>query len=744
VSGRTTDQHDQAGRVGAANLPAKLRPPRVRADALTRTALVERLAGATDVPCVVLSSGAGYGKTTVVRQWVEQDPRPVAWITLDVGDNDPVALLRYLLIALDQVEPLLQDDWGGFERSDAPALRRLLAAAVADDRRPAVVVLDDVHVVGATEAWQVIRELVDLAPEGWQVVVSVREVPRIDLPRRRLQGSVLELGTEDLAFTPDEAMAVMAGSGAVLDGATAAQVVAQSEGWPAGVYLAVLALHDHDDPAGLVGGLRGDHRLLAQYFHGELLSRMPDHLRRFLVHTSVLERVCGPLCDAVTGSTGSGAVLEELATSRNLFVVPLDNERTWYRYHHLFGELLLSELRLTEPQVEADLRRRAVEWCRTHGEPGTAFDQAVAAADLDLAAGVVADELFDLVTTDRIATLERWLGAFPADEIRRRAPLAVANGWVCLLGGDDEGVRRMLEVADGMEPPRSGSGHGGISVALSMLRATASLGGVKEMHVHAGAVRDAGPDGSPWYGWATLLSAVCSWFMGDPDPEVGMQEAWAACAGNPAVQAVATSHLALMHLRAGRVEDGCRLSDESVGTLRALGLEELPLVAVPFAVHAEAEAHRRRPEASRRSAERSHRLGDRMAPAVPRAQIHLRLVTGWAAVLRGDLAEARFRLGEVTPLLPEEPDAAVLRQWYDDLSERLAGGSHDAARVGITAGEFRILQELPTHRSLEEIGERLYVSRNTVKSHTVSIYRKLGVSSRSAAVERARELGLVD
>ena len=277
-------------------MPSKLRAPRVRPDALPRVRLLARLAFRADVPLVTVSGAAGYGKTTLIRQWMQDDDRPFAWVSLDSGDNDPVVLLRYVAAALDDLEPLpaevLSAVAGGSE-----ILLSAIGRAIASERRPFILVLDDIHLLTDAGAWAVIEDLIELIPEGSQLVLSGRRLAG-GQTRRRMHDGVLELTETDLRFSDEETRAVLAGSGVALDAVAIDGVTARTEGWPAGVYLAVLAIQDHSDPVGLVDGLHGDHRLVAEYFRDELLRQLPSGHAAIPVHTSILDRASGRCADA--------------------------------------------------------------------------------------------------------------------------------------------------------------------------------------------------------------------------------------------------------------------------------------------------------------------------------------------------------------------------------------------------------------------------------------------------------------
>lgn len=415
---------------------AKLRTPTLRADQLPRTPLVRRLSEAIG-PVVVVRAGAGYGKTTTVRQWVEEDPRPTAWVTVDEADNDPVVLLRHVVRALDrltplpEVEALLATEPPPFERGVMPAL----AQALVDGRAPSIVVLDDAHLLATEATGELLAWLVSVLPDGWILALVGRSMPQMHLTRLVVNHGSLVLRRDDLAFSSDECAAVVAHllPGTSTDEAT--ELFEATEGWPAGLYLSLLALKATPAPDAMLAGLATSARDLDAYFHEELLRNLAPDLRSFLVRTSVLDRLSGDLCDAVLEREGSAAQLRALSGSDNLFVIGLDDAPDAYRYHHLFADLLRTELRLSAPDDEPGLRVRAARWLSDHDEPDAAVHQALAAGDRALAAEIAWRHGVDFLQSGRVETVERWLARYSEDEMRQDPLLCLLAGWVAMVRG---------------------------------------------------------------------------------------------------------------------------------------------------------------------------------------------------------------------------------------------------------------------------------------------------------------------
>ena len=719
---------------------------RTRPELLHRHDLVEGLLAHREVPCVVLCAGAGYGKSTLARQWADADPRPAAWVAVDEEDRDPVVLLRKVLGSLHESNPPPDE---GAARGTTASLDRMvsgLSAALEGDHEPFLLILDDVHLAAGRQSAGLLERLICLVPVGSQIALCGRSEPPIHLARRILSGDVFHLGQAELAFTDAEARIVVRQTLAQIDDDALRSLVSWAEGWPAGLHLALLALDDGSDAGESVALWKRADRRMTEYFREEVLERMPESVRSFLIRTSILDRLSGPLCDAVLDESGSGPLLEELASSENLFVVACGSDREWFRCHHMFADLLQAELRRAAPHDEVLLRRRAAGWLQLHGEGNAAFRQSMAAGDLDLAAEVVYQNLFPAIDDGRLATLELWLQEFSPPDIRQRATLALAAGWLALVSGRAGETEHWLEVVehyDDGEPLPDGTAS--VTVAWAALAMSTGHGGIKMARRSARTVREAGPDGSPWWTLSVLIEAVAVYLAGESPDAVKLFEcAEFALRGSGLLHPIALAYLALAHM--ARNESGNqRFAQQAVDEIREGGLEDVGILSVVHCVHALDAANRGASDESLAAAEKASGIMDRADPA-PRSVILQGLILAEAAHRRGDDQEAATRLARAEALLPAEPDAVVLSDWVDQLAEQISsqeGSQQILSDLGITEAERRVLLQLPTCLSLEDIGHHLFISRNTVKSHVVSIYRKLRVSGRSAAVNRAERLDLL-
>ena len=415
---------------------------------------------------VLVSAPAGYGKSTLVAQWSDLDPRPTGWVQLGPGDDDSVVLLGHVVAALERTGPvcgeLLEELSGRMPRIDEVAIP--LLAADLGERDPFVLVLDDVHVITAKRSRAILAFLVDQVGSGSQLVLVTRGDPGVPLGRLRASGDLVEIGTALLALDPIETRDVAASAGLELSQAAAGALCERTEGWAAAVALATLALRGRDDAAVRAAGLSGDQQQIADYLLEEVLERQPDHLKRFLLGTSILDHMTAPLCDAVLGIDDAAGSLEALARS-NAFVVSLDDHREWYRYHHLFSDLLRAELKRRDPELLPVYLERAAGWCERHGSPGEAFAYAHEAGDLARAGRIALAHRDEFASRGQIETLRLWLERCTDNEIELDPQLSIAAAWVFGYLGDPARARRFLVAAE-RAPLHLASADGAVFASL--------------------------------------------------------------------------------------------------------------------------------------------------------------------------------------------------------------------------------------------------------------------------------------
>jgi LuxR family maltose regulon positive regulatory protein len=731
-------------------LESKLRPPRCRGT-VPRGELLDLLEDPRAAPVVFVSAGPGWGKTTLLAQWAARSPRAFAWVGVDGSDNDPIVLLTYVAAALDRVSPL---DPRVFEALASPGVSveatvvPRLGAALAAMGRPTVLVLDDVHLVESRPCLDAIAMLTRHVPEGSQLALSARGAPALPLGTLRAQGLALEIGPDELRMDAVEAGRLLRAAGVELAGEQVAELTRLAEGWSAGLYLAALSMRARG--RGSTDGLAfsGSDRSVVEYLRSELLTHLaPDELR-FLLRTAVLERLSAPLCDAVLETSGSATILEALTRS-NLFLVPLDGGGEWYRYHHLFQELLRAQLAETEPEAVPGLLGRAADWYEANGRPHAAIGYAQEAGDVDRVARLVELCGLPVYQSGRVATVERWLGWLEShDGAERNAAAAVLGALVATVQGRPAASDRWADAAE-----RAGyegsllDGSKSIEAWLALLRAMRCRHGVATMRSDAESALRELAGGSSFRAAALLLLAISHWLEDEVDRaddlfadvvdvgmELGAAEAVAAALGERAALAIG---------REAWVEAAVH-SERAIEQIRRTRIGEYPTTAFVCAVAARVALHEGRRKRAQELLARAQRLRQRLTHTLPPLSVQARLELARAYLSLADAGGARTMLREAEGLLRRRPELGTLPAQVEEVRASLATiHARSPGASTLTMAELRLIPFLSTHLSFREIGERLHVSPHTVKSQAMAVYRKLSVSSRSEAVERARELGLL-
>ena len=435
-------------------LATKLHVPRPRQGFVTRPRLAGTLDEGLTRRLILVCAPAGSGKTALVADWARSGKRPVAWLSLDAGDDDPARFWRHVVAALDRARPGIGELAGPLLGPPPPpsfeglvtALINELAAQPSEDEM--VLVLDDYHLIGSQLVHSSVELLVEHLPPGLHLVLASRSDPALPLARLRAGGQLTELRTAELRFTVAEAAALLRESaGADLPDPAVAALAARTEGWVAGLQLAALSLGGQADPVGFVAAFSGSHRYVLDYLTEEVLERQPEQVRDFLLETSVLERLSGRLCDAVTGRDGSQAMLETIEQA-GLFLVPLDEVRGWWRYHHLFADLLRARLRQERPGLIPGLHHNAASWCEEHGLADDAVRHALGAEDAVWAARLIERYTDELLCRSERVTVQRWLAALPARLAGSRPRLLLAQERLALLSGQVAAAADLLDAAE--------------------------------------------------------------------------------------------------------------------------------------------------------------------------------------------------------------------------------------------------------------------------------------------------------
>jgi LuxR family transcriptional regulator, maltose regulon positive regulatory protein len=465
-------------------LATKVNIPRTRPDRLARARLFQRLDAGMGRALVLVCTPAGFGKTTLLADWAQSAHWPVAWLSLDADDNDPVRFWRYMVAALDRVVeglgehlfPRLSPATGTSTQGAVTALINRLQ----DQPDELALVLDDYHAIEEPAIHDGLALLLSHLPPHLHLVISSRSDPRLPLARLRARGQLIELRAADLRFTPQESAAFLQEVWKLdLPVQTIAALETRTEGWVVGLQLAALSLQGRPDVDAFLDAFTGTHRYVLDYLTEEVLERQPDRVRSFLLHTSTLERLCGPLCDAVTGGSDGQGMLEELERA-NLFLVPLDEERRWWRLHHLFADLLRARMVQTQPNLVPELHRRAAGWCEQHGLIDEAIRHAVAAGDTPWAARLIEQHMGETLRRGE-SVIERWLALLPDDAVRSRPALCLAKAMTEHDRDHLESVERLLQHAERafqhgreqreLQVPTYGGMVAEIPAAIALLRA---------------------------------------------------------------------------------------------------------------------------------------------------------------------------------------------------------------------------------------------------------------------------------
>lgn len=509
-------------------------PP--QAKVVCRPRLLGRLDEALGRKLTLVSAPAGFGKTTLVSDWAAGCERPVAWLSLDEGDGDLTRFLTHLVAALRTVAPTVGQGVLGALSSPRPAPTEGLLTALLNDINTLpdalVLVLDDLHLVDSRAADYALAFLLEHLPPPLHLIIATREDPALPLARLRARGQLVELRAAELRFSPAEAAEFLGEvMGLGLSADEVARLEARTEGWIAGLQLAALSLQGRPDSSAFVRAFTGGHRFVLDYLVEEVLGRQPERVRRFLLHTSVLGRLSGPLCDAVTGGGDAQGMLEDLER-HNLFVVPLDDRRHWYRYHHLFAEVLRARLLAEQPGRVAELHRRASSWFERHGLPDEAIGHALAAGDFERAAGLIELTARAMLMSRREETFLGWLKVLPDALIQTRPVLGVYCA-LALVPRDLEAAEIRLQDAEralggaalhDRETPTVEP----VVVAQGELRALPGIAAITRAYLagargdtpgsvsYASRALDRLPEDEPlWRGAAAVLLGLAQWTSGD-------------------------------------------------------------------------------------------------------------------------------------------------------------------------------------------------------------------------------------
>jgi LuxR family maltose regulon positive regulatory protein len=728
---------------------SKLLPPLARPGTVRRPSLLYRLANGDPRRIVSIVAPPGYGKTTLLSQWAGRSGLAFAWVSVDERDNDPKVLLTYVAQALDAIEPVGEAVFDALASpgSSVPGsvVPRLGSAFTSMDAR-VVLVLDDVHLLHNRECRSALSVLADHVPDGSRLVLAGREEPPLRVARLRAEGRILEIGAADLSLTPGEAAALLRGAGLELGADEVAELHQRTEGWPTGLYLAALYLREGGSLPGAAISFGGDDRLVSQYIESELLARISQRQRVFLTRTAVLDRMSAPLCETVLEVPGSAETLGELARS-NLLLVPVDRRGQWYRYHHLFRDVLLGELRRQDPTLIPVLHRRAAEWYERNGLPEEALEHSMSAADVDMAARLVEQLWLVAYRQARVTTVERWLRWLENQNGMERHPMvAVLALFLATQMGRSAEAERWADLVDRRQYRDAAQPGDRYAAAWAvLLRAILCRRGVEQMRADADEAARRFAEEHIVESAPALFQGLARVLSGDVEGgdaffqavlDVGEE------ANTPETIAVALGQRSLLAMARGEWSRAEILAEQAGAVLRRAKFEGV----LACAVQARAAVHRGDIPAARQHLVNAQRPRPTLTHAIPHLAVQARIELARAHLGLADIAGARTLMREIDEVLRRRPALGTLVGEAETLRARLTSerGSTIPGASALTAAELRVLPMLATHLSFPEIGAEMFLSPHTVKSQAMSIYRKLEASSRSQAVARSRELGLLE
>jgi LuxR family transcriptional regulator, maltose regulon positive regulatory protein len=732
---------------------AKLSPPRVKIDAVPRPRILDVLQHGDEAALTLVAAPPGYGKTTAVRAWCERQRSPAAWVTLDPGDNDAVRFWTYVATAVDRVR-------NGLGRQ---ALQRLAVAGspienavdelmngLAAFSDELVVVVDDLQEVTDTDCLASLEYALSRLPPSVQLILITRTDPPLGLAALRARGALVELRAADLAFTADEVLELLVSRGGVdLGSGELELLLRRTEGWPAALVLASVWLRTVGDARAAVTEFSGDHRFVVEYLSAVALETLDEDVRAFLIRASVIGRFTAELCDEVLDRTDSASVLAELERS-SLLIVRLERGG-WFRIHALLAEFARFQLATVDPGAEVEIHRRAMDWFRARGLVVEALDHAFVAEEFEVAAQMLVEHHAELFRSGRMRTLLRLVRAMPDDMVAAHLELAIGAAIsTTLIGGGTLEHRRYLSMVRRAEAESPELASSYVVGAAAMLRALALDGGVSEAVLDGRRAVEAARSGAD--DLSVSARAGCAhalFFAGELD------ESWALALEaveqpeaehRPPGHALARVVLALVATARGQ-RDTARLHAEraralvgGIGSSRSwLGAQAAAALGV---VNADAgDLHQAEPQL----VHAEHFFRDEVATV---QHTWLLLLLARVRCRRGRLEEAEQTLRSALSAFAELGDVGRVAALAIDVEEELEDAKARAAGGELleppTKAELAVLGLLATDLTVREIGEKLFLSPNTVRSHTRALYRKLGVNSREDAVARADVLGLLE
>jgi LuxR family maltose regulon positive regulatory protein len=738
----------------------KLHVPSPPVTLVQRSRLADTLIAGAGRKLTLVDAPAGSGKTSLLVEWRASpaESRDFAWLSLDASDNDPVRFWDCVLAALQSVVPELggsaQAALHGAGASIGEQVLPLLVNELASLEQPIVLVLDDYHAIENAQIHRHVDWLIERLPSNAHLALATRSDPPLPLARLRARAEMNEIRAADLRFNAAEAEGLLNGTlGLNLDSEEVELLATRTEGWAAGLQLAGLSLQGRSDSRAFIESFAGDDRQIVDYLGFEVLDHQPRATRAFLTASSVLDRLCAGLCEAVTGDPSAARLLDELGRA-NVFVVPLDAKGEWYRYHHLFRDLLRHELQRSEPQELPALHRRAADWYCSEGMIHEAIGHATSAGDFAQATELITAHWYEFLQRGHVETVAAWIEALPSSTVAGEPNLCLTNAWIGINVGRLDDVDRWVTASEALASSASGErAKPPLSSGVASLRAihrymAGDVRGAVETGRHALELERGGP-ASPWRPvGCPVLGLALHWHGAADDALATLTEAVriANAGGNHLAAMHASGGLAAISYERGDIAAAAAFAARARALAEEHGLVEHWARSLSLAVHG----------LVRQREDRAEEADSAIALALALAERGVASVE--IAYARAALADVRHRRGhrdEALALAARARDAVdvctdpgILRELLARIERRLRlpsgrGGDSTPTREALSDAELAVLRLFPGPLSQREIGAELFISINTVKSHTRSIYRKLSASTRDQAVEHARQLRLI-
>ncbi|MFC0197399.1 AAA family ATPase [Microbacterium arthrosphaerae] len=723
-------------------LAGKTESPLPRRGGVSRRALISS-ARASGRRIVAVTAPAGYGKSTMLAEWAAAEDRPVAWASVDRFDDHPVALLTLLATATVDVSAdgaRIASAMRGVGASPLGRSAPLLARSWATSATPFVLFIDDLHLAASTDCGDALEIVMSGIPDGAQVVIAGRHEPDF-LARMRAEGQVFDIAQDALRLDAAEARTVFAAASVEASDEVLAAAVERCEGWPTGVFLAALATADEPGTE-----IVGDDRIVADYLYRECLAGLDPDVIDFLHRTAVLEQLSGPLCDAVREAGDSHEMLRVLE-ARNLFLIPLDRRRQWFRYHALFREFLLGELQRTHPAAVPELHSRAAGWFAANESPRRAVEHLLAAGERERSPVLIAQLAMPTHQAGEAAVVSRWLDDLGEEAIAAFPPLAALAAWLVLLRGESPASERWAATLDRIDVTAA---REEIRVAFDparrLLHSAMCADGPERMLENAELALAGLPEWSAWRTSALHLRGMGALLLGDTRAaRRALKEARASAVvlGNTNTHILSEAELAILAADRGNWESARDHADAALQTVDANHMDGYSTTALAFGVAARVAAHGGDSAAATLLLARGMRARVHCTHVMPwlAARVRLQLAIGYEML--GDADAASLLLDEIDAVLLRRPRLGSLVDQVEGFRKTLERSTRGGAATPLTPAEMRLMPYLQTHLTVAAISQRLFVSRNTVNSQLASIYRKLGATTRSTAVQAALEVGLL-